>query len=94
MDRQNDTMGIGFWITRFVAALLLAFVVIALGQLAQARGLQHALTQAAIWSPITAAVYLVAVWYHWRKGRRCRICAIPDTPAPEHHRQAQPRSPQ
>ena len=62
------------------------------GQLARARGLEHALTEAAIWSPITATVYLVAVWYHWRKGRRCRICAIPDTPASERHRQARPRS--
>lgn len=94
MDRQNEPAGVGFWIKRFVTVLLLAFVVIGLGQLARGRGLEHALTEAAIWSPITAAVYLAAVWYHWRKGRYCRACAVPGTPASERQRQVQPPSPQ
>ena len=58
-----------FWIKRFLLVLLSAFVVIAAGQLVQARGIDAALLHGMIWAPITAAVYMAALRY-----RRCKSC--------------------
>ncbi len=58
-----------FWLKRFLLVLLPAFAILALGQLVQDRGLDDALLHAAIWAPVSALVYVVAVRY-----RRCTSC--------------------
>ncbi len=63
-------MGTLFWVKRFLLVLLPAFAVIAASQLVQDRGIEAALVHGAIWSPITAAVYVAALRY------RCKSCAI------------------
>ncbi|MDQ3056279.1 MAG: hypothetical protein M3Q96_00770 [Pseudomonadota bacterium] len=61
---------------RFLLALLPLFALLAVGQLVQERALDTALLHAAIWAPITSAVYVIALRY-----RRCKAC--PDeTPRP------------
>lgn len=62
-------MGTLFWTKRFLLVLLPAFAVIAASQLVQDRGLDAALLHGAIWAPITATVYVLALRY-----RRCKSC--------------------
>ena len=57
-----------FWIKRFLRVLLPAFVVLVLGQLVQDRGSNAALLHAAIWAPITALVYVLALRYQRGKA--------------------------
>ena len=58
-----------FWFKRFLSALSPAFAILTLGQLVQSRGLDAALLHAAIWAPITAFAYVVALRF-----RRCNSC--------------------
>lgn len=67
-------MGITFWVRQFVSALFVAFIVIAAAHLARGRGVDYAVTEATIWSVITAIVFTVA---HYVKARRRPQCALP-----------------
>ncbi len=58
-----------FWFKRFLLVLLPAFAILAIGQLVQDRDPDAALLHAAIWAPITALAYVVALRY-----RRCTSC--------------------
>jgi hypothetical protein len=59
---------------RFLLVLIGAFVIIALAHLLRGRGVSYAGTQAAIWSVITATVFLIADIYKARKGQQCAVC--------------------
>jgi hypothetical protein len=71
-------MGAFFWIRRFFLALVVAFAVIATSHLVRGRGLNHAVTEAAIWSVLSAAVFTVGRYFQARRGQHCAICR--DTP--------------
>lgn len=75
-------MGTLFWIRRFFVVLAGAFLIIAMAHLLRGRGWDYALTEAALWSAITAAVFMAARWYQARRGQHCAVCK--DTP--EFHR--------
>ncbi len=86
-------MGMRFWIKhgrirQFAMVWLLALGIIVIGQLLQARGLEHALLQGVIWAPISAAVYIAVALY---KSRKCRIAKL----SPVHGRKngPDPRAP-
>lgn len=71
-------MGTAFWIKRFLVVLAGAFAVIGAAQLLRGHDLAYSLSQAAIWSVITATVFTVARLYQSRRGQHCAICK--DTP--------------
>ncbi|WP_293370287.1 hypothetical protein [Nevskia sp.] len=64
-------MGTRFWVKRFFVALLGAFVIISAAQMLKGHDLSYAMTQAAIWSVITAAVFTATGFLRrarWRQG--------------------------
>lgn len=71
-------MGTRFWIRRFFVVLTGTFVVIAAAHLLRGRGLEHAVTEAALWGLATAAVFTVGRYLQARRGQHCAICR--DTP--------------
>ena len=71
-------MSTGFWIRRFLVVLALAFAVICTAHLLRGRGFEYSVTQAAIWSAISALVFTVARFFQARRGQHCAICN--DTP--------------
>ena len=71
-------MGAAFWIKRFLTVLVGAFIIIAAAQLLKGHVVAYALTQAAIWGFITAAVLTVARSWQSGRGQHCAICK--DTP--------------
>lgn len=73
-------MGTKFWVIRFLQVWGFAFLGILGGQLLIGRGGEQALTQALVWAPITAAVFVATRLYHIRRGRRCELCNdMPDS---------------
>lgn len=71
-------MGAAFWIRRFFTVLIIAFAVICAAQLLKGRDLADAVTQAAIWSVFSAAVFTAARIVQSRRGQHCVVCK--DTP--------------
>ena len=71
-------MGTGFWVRRFLLVFATAFVVIAASHLLRGRGTGHALTEAAPWGFLSAAVFVAASIHRARNGRHCALCR--DTP--------------
>jgi hypothetical protein len=71
-------VGTAFWIRRFFTVLVLVGVVVALTQWAKGNTFQYAITQAAIWGCMSAAVFTVARIYQSRRNQHCAICK--DTP--------------
>jgi hypothetical protein len=66
-------MGATFWIKRFLLALSAIFVVLLAAHLLRGRDVRESVIQAAIWAPVTAAIYIyVAI----RKSRQCAACAV------------------
>jgi hypothetical protein len=71
-------VGTAFWIRRFFTVLALVGVIVALAQWAKGHTFQYAVTHAAIWGGISAAVFTVARIYQSRRKQHCVICK--DTP--------------
>ncbi|GAB3012095.1 hypothetical protein [Bowmanella dokdonensis] len=71
-------MGIAFWIKRFFVVLFGAFVVIGGVQMLKNHDFDYAITQAAIWAPLTAAVFTLSRFVQARRGQHCALCK--DTP--------------
>jgi hypothetical protein len=71
-------VGTAFWIRRFFTVLALVGVIVALAQWAKGHTFRYAITQAAIWGCISAAVFTVARIYQSRRNQHCAICK--DTP--------------
>ena len=71
-------MGAAFWIKRFLTVLVGAFIVVSAAQLLKGHAVAYAITQAAIWGFITAAVFTVARYWQSGRGQHCAICK--DTP--------------
>ena len=71
-------MGKAFWIKRFLAVLIGAFVVISAAQMLKGHDWQYSAMQGAIWGVITATVFTVARIFQSRRGQHCAICE--DTP--------------
>ena len=67
-------MSTGFWIKRFFTVLAGAFAIICIAQLVRGHGLAHALTQAAIWSTLSALIFTVARFFQARGGQHCALC--------------------
>lgn len=67
-----------FWIRRIFTVLLLVGVIVALAQWAKGHTFQYAITEAAIWGCISAAVFTVARIYQSRRKLHCAI--FKDTP--------------
>ncbi|HJT79640.1 MAG TPA: hypothetical protein VJ719_00465 [Chthoniobacterales bacterium] len=75
---RNYTMGIKFWIKRFVTVLVGAFVIICAVQVAKGHDFRYAARHAALWGFITAGVFTAARLFQSRRGQHCAICK--DTP--------------
>ncbi len=73
-------MNTGFWIRRFLAALVAAFVIITGAQLLRGRPAGEAVTHGLVWSVITAAIYVGVNYSRWRRGQRCVVCGDPPEP--------------
>lgn len=80
VDHESATLNTGFWLRRFVVALAAAFVVITAAQLLRGRPTEDAVTHGLVWSVITAAIYVGANYYRWRRGQRCIVCGDPPEP--------------
>lgn len=63
---------------RFLVVLLGAFVIIGVVQLLKGHDVAYSVTQAAIWSTISALVFTVGRFFQARRGQHCAICK--DTP--------------
>ncbi|PUA29247.1 MAG: hypothetical protein B0W54_01195 [Cellvibrio sp. 79] len=66
-------MSYKFWLVRFFLVFAAAFIVIAGAQYLKSHSMIFALTQGAIWAPITAAIYLAVLIYKFRKNPVCFI---------------------
>jgi hypothetical protein len=75
-------MNTGFWIRRFLAALVSAFVIITGAQLLRERPTEDAIVHGLVWSVISAAVFVAANYSRWRRGQRCVVCGDPPEPSP------------
>jgi len=64
-------MGLKFWFKQFFIVLVSAFAVIFAAQFLKGHGLQYSITEAAIWSPITAIIFVAVSRYRFRKGQHC-----------------------
>jgi len=62
-----------FWIKRLLLALVVSFVVIFTAQYFKSNNLSYSFIQAALWSVITSAVYLLVLWNKLRKNPSCAI---------------------
>jgi uncharacterized membrane protein len=62
-----------FFMVRFLMVLVGAFVVIAGAQYLKSQSTGYALTQAAIWAPISAVIYSLVLWRKFRKNPVCFI---------------------
>ena len=71
-------MGTAFWIRRFLTVLVIAFAIICTAQFLKTDNIFYAVTQAAIWSVISAIIFTVARYFQSRRGQHCAICK--DTP--------------
>jgi len=72
------TMGIKFWIRRFVTVFFGALLVIAGAQMLKGRGVSYAIRQGFLWAAISASVFTLGRMYQSRRGQHCAICN--DTP--------------
>lgn len=68
-------MNYKFFMVRSLMALVGAFIVIAGAQYLKSQSAVYALTQGAIWAPITAAIYILVLI---RKFRKSPVCFIKD----------------
>lgn len=73
-------MNTGFWMSRFLVALAVAFVIITGAQLLRGHTTEDAVVHGLVWSVITAVIYVGVNYYKWRRGQRCVICGDPPTP--------------
>ncbi|ACV27937.1 hypothetical protein [Kangiella koreensis] len=71
-------MSYSFWIKRFFAVLIGVFVVVAVAQYLKNDDVAYALTQGAIWAPITAIIFTASRFFQARRGQHCALCK--DTP--------------
>jgi hypothetical protein len=62
-----------FFMVRFLMVFVGAFIVIAGAQYLKSQSTVYALTQAGIWAPITAAVYILVLRRKFRKNPVCFI---------------------
>jgi hypothetical protein len=67
------------WAKRFAFVYVGAFLILSLAGLLRSRGLEQSLAHAAIWSPISASIFIATRLYWSRKGRHCALCC--DKPA-------------
>ena len=58
----------------YLAVVAIAFPVLAAAHLLRDRPLDYALREAALWSAITAAVYVASRLYNARRGQHCALC--------------------
>ena len=66
-------MSYKFWLIRFSIVFVAAFIVIAGAQYLKSQNTIFALTQAVIWAPVAAAVYLSVLVYKFRRNPLCFI---------------------
>jgi len=66
-------MKLSFYLIRFFIILAGSFVIIVGVQFFKSQNIIFALTQGAIWSPITAAVYISALVYKLRRSSACCV---------------------
>ncbi len=71
-------MSTGFWVKRFLTVLVGAFVIICAAQLLKGHDVAYSVSQAAIWSTLSALVFTAARFFQARRGQHCAICK--DTP--------------
>lgn len=72
-------MGSTYWIRRFIPAWVFAFVVIGASRLLRGHHLSFAVREGLIWGTFTAVLYLIVVYFRWR--RACaRGCDVPGRP--------------
>ena len=65
----------------FATTFTIAFLVIASAHLLRSRPLAYALSEALLWSAISAAIYTATRLYHQRRGTACAACGEDDLPA-------------
>lgn len=68
-------MGTLFWIRRFLIVYLIGFAVIAASHLLRGRPMDQALTEAAMWGALAAAIFVAEAIYRFRKAAACALCA-------------------
>lgn len=71
-------MGTKFWVKRFLAVFVGAFVIIGATQWLKGHDLPYSVTQAGIWAAISATIFTIARLYQSGRGQHCAICK--DTP--------------
>jgi len=65
----------------YATVFTVAFLVIASAHLLRARPLAFAISEALLWSSITAAIYVATRLYNSHRGRECALCtAVDQTP--------------
>lgn len=77
-QHRENFLSTEFWVKRFLAVLAGAFVIIGGAQLLKGHDAVYSMTQAAIWSTVSALVFTVARFFQARRGQHCAICK--DTP--------------
>ena len=76
-------MRIVFWIRRFLLVAAAAFAILVVVYLVKGRAPHTALIDAALWSCVSAAIFVGTRIYWLGKGRACALCN--DSPvAPAH----------
>lgn len=70
-------MGASFWIRRYFLVLAGAFAIIGGAQFLKGHTPRYSITQGLVWGAISAAVFLAAQVYRFRKGRQCAACPVP-----------------
>jgi hypothetical protein len=58
----------------YATTFAVAFLVIATAHLLRGRPLAYALSEALLWSAISAAIYTATRLYHQRRGTACAAC--------------------
>ena len=68
-------MRIGFWVKRYCVVTLSAFVILLVVELLKGHRWQAGWKFSALWSLITATVFVATRIYYVRKGVACPLCA-------------------
>ncbi len=71
-------MSTEFWIKRFLAVYVGAFVIIMVAQMLKGHDIAYSATQAAIWSALSALIFTIARSVQAGHNQHCAICK--DTP--------------
>jgi hypothetical protein len=72
------TMGMAFWIRRYVVVFCIALVVIGVAQWLKGKSVDAALSHALLWSAMSTSVFIAARMYQSARKQHCALCR--DTP--------------